>query len=135
MKNSGYEACRARKWKRKLRTTPNHLTVADIRKAFSVRTITPEDRNKIVMRYMGDSPVPPAWTYAGVRGTFGNKIARVWARKLRHRPSGIYRDHSGRWVHFVTQSIHDFEKSMPKGGNPVTVDSSKFIVDEFHSMF
>lgn len=110
MKTRAYESQRKRKWN-PLRM-PARLTRSDLVRAFSGPSITKEETKSIVNRYMGDSPVVPAWSYASVRGVFGIKAARIWARKLRHRRPGVYRDaESGRWLHPAVQTAYDFGKT------------------------
>lgn len=85
------------------------LNRADIVRAFSAPDLTRSETMSAVKRYMGDSLVPPAWSHASVRGVFGNRLARLWARRLRSRPAGTYRDaQTGRWVHPVVQTAYDF---------------------------
>ena len=107
MKNPAFENGKPRKWKRMPMLC--RLTLTDVRKAFTVASISTSERDAIVAKYMGNSPVPPSWSYVSVRGTFGKKVARIWARKLRHRPAGVYRDsESGRWLHPAVQTTYDF---------------------------
>lgn len=85
------------------------LTRGDLVRAFSDPSFSRKQTMEIVTRYMGNSTVPPAWSYAGVLGTFGKKVARLWAKKLRHRSAGVYRDQeSGRWLHPIVQTVYDF---------------------------
>ncbi len=70
----------------------HRLTRADLIKAFSVPQLAHQETMGIVNRYMGTSPVPPAWLYSSVQRVFGKRVARLWAKRLRHRPAGVYRD-------------------------------------------
>lgn len=142
MKNPLYEARRNSKW------VPGKMIIrlsrAALVKAFSAPGISRQQTMDIVTRYMGDSPIPPVWGYAGVRGTFGKRAARMWAKKLRHRESGVYRDHkSGRWIHPVIQSIHDFSTGLegaaakwkalqPKRYRPMGSEKVQIFMDEAH---
>ncbi len=92
------------------RTRPvKRLNRADIVQAFSAPDLTRSETMCAVKRYMGDSPVPPAWNHASVRGVFGTRLARLWARHMRSRAAGIYRDaETGRWLHPVVQTTYDF---------------------------
>lgn len=122
---------------------PERLTRADLVKAFSGPAIPRQQTMEIVAQYMGNSPVPPAWSYAGVRGTFGKKAARMWAKKLRHRMPGVYRDpKSGRWLHPVVQSVYDFGTTPEKlrsmadmlKAAPVDAPKSLVVFDEYHKL-
>jgi hypothetical protein len=112
--------------------------------------MTRRETMDVVSRYMGTSPVPPAWTYAGVLGTFGKRIARLWARHLRHRLPGVYRDpQTRRYLHPVVQTVYDFgltpeqliafmsRTSLPPAETPDTnagkTEKSLLILDESHS--
>lgn len=120
----------------------NRLNRADLIKAFSGPLLTRQETMEIVNRYMGASPVPPAWSYASVRGVFGKHVARLWAKRLRHRPAGVYRDaETGRVLHPVTQTAYDFgttpeamrEAAARLAREPRPLPEGMLIVlDEFH---
>lgn len=111
------------------------LERADIVAAFSGPHLTRRETMELVQRYMGSAPVPPAWTLASVRGVFGQRVARRWARHLRHRPAGVYRDpDSGRWLHPVVQTAYDFgvspENLAPLSeGTPLTDADARAAID------
>ena len=75
-------------------------------RAFSAPGRARAEVHDVVTRFMGDSPVPPAWTLVGVRGVFGRRIAREWARHLRHRVSGFEPGVRGR--QWRVQTVYDF---------------------------
>lgn len=125
------------------------LNRADVVKAFASPAMTRREVMDIVKRYMGNSPVPPSWTYASVRGTFGKRVARHWARHLRHRPPGSYRDaQTGIVLHSFVQTAYDFGTTPDKlaamrESSQITAaeacaESSRlrkdlpFIIDEYH---
>lgn len=126
------------------------LNRADIVKAFSSPALTRRETMDVVARYMGSSPVPPSWSYASVRGILGKRAAREWARHLRHRPAGVYRDAAtGRLLHPSVQTAYDFGTTPEKvaalnddtafaSGEARTlldklVKEAPFILDEYHS--
>lgn len=91
----------------------NQVTRARLIRAFSTPGRSRAEVVEAVRRYMGDSPVPPTWSLAGVRGALGGSIARQWARHIRHLGAAGYRDKkTHRWLYPVVQSIHDFDPSI-----------------------
>jgi len=84
------------------------ITRAAVVRAFSGPGRSRAEVRSIVTRYIGDSPVPPLWSLASVRGTFGVRVARAWARHLRHLRSATYRGENGRWLTPVVQTAYDF---------------------------
>jgi len=78
-------------------------------RAFSTPDRTRAEVLSLLTEYMGNSPVPPAWGRLGVRGIFGRKVERLWARHIHGLRPAAYRDpESGRWLHPVTQTAYDF---------------------------
>jgi len=71
-----------------MRTTVNKLRVTRraLFRAFSSPARTHQQVKSLVDKYMADGAVPH-WSAAGVRGVFGRRIEREWARHLRHRPA------------------------------------------------
>lgn len=117
-------------------------------KAFSSPARTRQQTMEIVGRYMGDAPVPPAWSRGGVQENFGKAIARAWARKIRHLGMASHAATPGGCrVFTVVQSIHDLPggtallatKSDP-GDQREPADllashrKSAMFVDEFHML-
>lgn len=117
-------------------------------KAFSSPARTRKQTMEIVARYMGDAPVPPAWSRGGVHANFGKAIARAWARKIRHLGIASHAaSPGGRRLFNVVQSIHDFPggaaflatKSDP-GDQREAADllasnrKPPMLVDEFHML-
>lgn len=88
--------------------TKNTVTRARLIRALSTPGRSRKDVLEVVTRYMGDSPVPPAWSLASIRGVFGRRVAREWARHLRHLSPGAYRGKDRRWLHPVAQTAYDF---------------------------
>lgn len=72
--------------------TKKAVTRMALIRAFTSPARTRRQTMEIVACYMGNSPVPPLWGLVGVRGTFGARIARAWARKIRHLEPARYRD-------------------------------------------
>ena len=119
-------------------TTLNQVTRADLLKLFSRPGATRAETRELVSRYIGDAPVPPAWSRAGVEGTFGRVIASRWARHVQHRPSGFVSGAKARGSQWVVQTMHDIAaaggnaKSPAPGGTPLELASRRMIVpDEF----
>ncbi|MEM5405862.1 hypothetical protein [Paraburkholderia unamae] len=107
MKVAAYEARRAHRVEKRARTEVV-ITRKAVIHAFSAPGISRQAAMAIVRKYMGSSPVPPAWGQLGVRGTFDGKIERRWSRFIRRlRPAG-YADTQGRWVQPFVQTAHDF---------------------------
>lgn len=137
MKNHSYETRRHAVW----RFRPSH-TVTVSRSALVKAFSTPDRRRqavlKVVAQYMGNSPVPPSWSLASVRGTFGKKIARLWARHIRGMRTAGYRGANGRWHHPVIQTSHDFNafERLQKNKNVLAeAEPSKLqslVMDEAH---
>lgn len=88
--------------------TKNTVTRARLIRALSAPGRSRKAVLEIVARYMGDSPVPPAWTLAGIRGVFGSRVAHEWARHIRHLSPAAYRSKDRRWLHPVVQTAYDF---------------------------
>jgi hypothetical protein len=126
------------------------LNRADIVRAFAAPHLTRQQTLEIVKQYMSDSPVPPAWSQPGVRGVFGKGVARMWARHLRHRPTGCYRDsQSGRWLHPAIQTAFDLgtspeamkmagvlghlEAAVKLQNQPVLPVGMLIMIDEYHN--
>lgn len=117
-------------------------------KAFSSPARTRQQTMEIVARYMGDAPVPPAWSRGGVQANFGKAIARAWARKIRHLGMASHAaTPGGRRVFSVVQSIHDFPGSAASAaaasdaGDPhelaellASLPKRAMLGDEFHSL-
>jgi hypothetical protein len=119
-------------------TRLNQVTRADLLKLFSLPGATRAETRELVRRYIGDAPVPPAWSRAGVEGTFGRVIASRWARHVQHRPSGYVSGANARGSQWVVQTMHDIvaasrnAKSPAAGGTPPALASRRTIVpDEF----
>lgn len=122
-----------------------------VSRALLIRAFTSPERTRqetmdIVARYMGSSPVPPSWGLEGVRGTFGKRVARAWARKVRHLTSAHYRDPgSGRVQFWVTQTAFDLgltpqqsDESLcrtPEHGFDEIRRLPSVAMDEFHLLF
>lgn len=99
---------RYRSWKSAARKRPP-VTKKTLFRAFGTPERSRQEVKVIVDRYVGDSPVPPTWGRRGVRGTFGRKIERLWARHIRGLRQATYRDKdSGRFLTPVVQSAYDF---------------------------
>ncbi|MFK5949499.1 MAG: hypothetical protein QM500_12105, partial [Methylococcales bacterium] len=82
-----------------------------IENIFSKCLLPSTELKTIVDKYMGNSPVPPQWSRCGVKGEFGGKIFRLWSRKIKSRKHAGYRSKdTGRWLHPVVQSIHEFDQ-------------------------
>lgn len=135
-------------------------TSKTVTRAALVRTFASPGRSRsettaIVSRYMGNNPVPPAWSLASVRGVFGNAIARAWAKKIRHLRLATFRDpETMRWLTPVVQTAYDFgttpealaniapvigelEALLLTGKGPYGLSEAHypFVVDEFHQAF
>lgn len=103
--------------------TRKTVTRAALISAFSSHKRSRRETAEIVRKYMGDNPVPPAWSLASVRGTFGPDIARAWAKKIRHLNSASFRDPStGHWLTPVAQTAYDFGATpQAQSATPVTL--------------
>ena len=78
-----------------------------IRKIFKRANLPQKKLEAAIDRYMSQSPVPPRWSAAGVRGTFGNTIYRLWSRKIKNRHHVGYLEGNTLIIPAI-QSIHDF---------------------------
>lgn len=106
MKNEHFEARRRRKWK-PITARPVTVSRAILIRAFSTPDRTRAEVVAVVNQYVGSSPVPPSWGRLGVRGTFGRKIERLWARHIRGLRLATYRE-AGRYLTPVVQTAYDF---------------------------
>lgn len=88
--------------------TKNTVTRARLIRALSTPDRSRKDDLEIIARYMGDSPVPPVWSLASIRGVFGHRVAREWAKHIRHLSPAAYRSKERRWLHPVVQTAYDF---------------------------
>ncbi|MFH0134790.1 hypothetical protein ACGLHS_31565 [Variovorax sp. VaC1] len=93
----------------------------------------------VVKQYMGDSQEPPTWSKASVLGTFGKRIARQWARHIRHlAPAG----------NVFVQTFYDFGMSPEQARQAsarmegqsddsvrAPVPAPLLLLDEFHRAF
>jgi hypothetical protein len=120
------------------------VTRAALIRAFSSPARSRTEVGEIVARYMGDSPVPPSWSIASVRGVFGRRIAREWARHIRHLQAASHRGENGRWLHPLVQTAYDFGRTPEalRVGLAVPADAadgagqrSSFMIDEAHLLF
>lgn len=104
------------------------ITRKHLIKAFSQPDISRAEVKIIVDKYIGDSKVPPAWSAGGIRGTFGQRIYRLWARHLKNLRPAYTKSPTGRSIFPTVQSIHDFDNIKLK----TLCNSHKhLIMDEF----
>lgn len=106
MKNGNFEARRHRNWK-PIKTRPVIVTRAMLIRALAAPERTRCEVMSIVSKYVGNSPVPPAWSRIGVRGTFGRKVERLWSRHIKDLRVATYRE-AGRNLTPVVQTAYDF---------------------------
>lgn len=86
----------------------NFRSRRQVERILSKARLSAIDLKEIVDKYMGDSPVPPRWTPASVKGVFGVRIYRLWSRKIKNRRHVSYRSKdTGRWLTPVVQTWHD----------------------------
>lgn len=105
---------------------------ADIFKLFALPGTTRAAAQKLVAQYMGDAPVPPAWSRAGIESLFGKAIASRWARHIQHRPQGYEPSPTGfRGRCWVVQTLPDFKAASKSAPVKPSVASRPLIMDEF----
>ncbi len=131
MKNKKYEVKSTRSHRGRFYSPPR-VTRAKVFKAFSTPEIPHRALVEIVAKYIGDSTVPPSWSGAGVKGTFGKRIYSLWARHIAPLKIATYKNEDGRYITPVVQSIHDLEFGNKAKSKPV-IEDVKYFVDEFSS--
>lgn len=105
---------------------------ADLFKLFALPGTTRAEAQKLVAEYMGNAPVPPAWTRAGIESAFGKAIASRWARHIQYRPQGYEPSPTGfRGRRWVVQTLHDFKAASKSAPVKPSVASRPLIMDEF----
>lgn len=105
------------------------VTRAKLIKALRCPSISRKQLISIVDRYMGDCPVPPQWSKAAVEGTFGKRVASLWARKISPLSIASFKSESGRTVFPVVQSIHEF-KDLHKIRTVLDSKKKLMVIDE-----
>lgn len=83
------------------------ITERAVRRAFAHVFRDQASLEKAITDFMGGYPVPPLWSMAGVRASFGRRAARVWAKHLRHLGAAHYPS-NGRNLVPVVQHLADF---------------------------
>lgn len=68
---------------------PPRVSRRTLLRVFAAPGRTNDEVKRAVARYMNfrDDGAIPHWSAVSVRGVFGKRIARKWARYLRHRPA------------------------------------------------
>lgn len=124
--------CMTRRIKYQRAMLLKQVSRADIFKLFALPGTTRAAAQKLVARYMGDAPVPPAWSRAGIEGVFGKSIASRWARHIQHRPQGYEPSPTGyRGRRWVVQALADFTAANKNTPMKPTAASCPLILDEF----
>lgn len=111
---------------------PTALTRRALIKALSTPGQSRAAVREIAGRFIGNAPVPPSWSLKGVRSTFGRRVAREWARHLRHRTAGW--DLQVRSRRHVVQTRADFGKTSGSIEAIQFGDAERqlLVADEFH---
>ena len=111
---------------------PKQVSRANISKLFALPGTTRAATRKLVAQYMGDAPVPPAWSRAGIESVFGKTIASRWARHIQHRPQGYERSPTRfRGRRWIVQTLADFKAASQSAPVKPPVVSRALLIDEF----
>lgn len=111
------------------------VTKKRLLRAFSIPGYKHSDAIAVVNAYMKNNPVPPVWSGASVKGTFGTKIYRAWCRHIRRLRNASYRKgNSGHSLVYQVQTIYDFDLCMKKT-TQLPSDKKFLVVDEFWRVF
>ena len=117
------------------KTSSKVITVDAVRRAFTSALRSPELVENAIREFMGDSPVPPQWQYIGLRMVFGVRVARKWARHLRHlHPASYKPPGSDRYVYPCVQTFAELKHAFPPGPQGKPSEKSLFL-DEAHLLW
>lgn len=110
------------------------ITERAVKRAFARVFRDQSSLEAAITEFMQGYPVPPAWSMAGVRASFGRSAARVWARHLRHLRTA-HCGSNGRNLVPVVQRLSDFGAvplpSPPQSPTEGLVGGRLIMMDEY----
>jgi hypothetical protein len=94
------------------------ISESAVQRAFARAIRNPDACAQAIERFMRGNSVPPSWTFAGIRAEFGIRVARSWARHLRHLSPARFQSYKGGpWQTPVVQHIADRQPTRHSAGH------------------